>query len=81
MGIGIVSTIKGYYSNQSPIIKFKIGDTVYVDGLNITGKINRVIPDLGDDYVDLIVVGTNGAPIKLERVNYRLVKKINTLEK
>jgi len=61
---------------QSPTVDFWVGDTVYIDGLNITGRVNHIRRELGPDRFDILILGTNGVPVMIEQVNERLIKKV-----
>lgn len=54
---------------------FQLGDTVIMDGMDITGKVNAVY---GNGVVDLLVKNTNGTVSVIERVNGALLKKAPT---
>lgn len=65
-----------------PAEGFKLGDTVYIDGMDVTGRVNNVwaAPFGGNTTVDLLVKGTNGVPYTLEKINTALLKPVVTLE-
>jgi hypothetical protein len=50
---------------------FQLGDTVIMDGMDITGRVNAVYGNV----VDLLVKNTNGTISTIERVNSALLKK------
>lgn len=52
---------------------FQIGDTVVMDGMDVTGRVNAVY---GNGVVDLLVRSTNGTVSAIERVNSGLLKKV-----
>ena len=52
-----------------------VGDLVYIEGLDITGKVNQVY-SYGVPSVDIMVKGTNGMPTIIEKVNTALIKKV-----
>lgn len=68
--------------NGQPAEGFKLGDTVYIDGMDVTGRVNNVwaAPFGGNATVDLLVKGTNGVPYTLEKINTALLKPVLTLE-
>ena len=53
--------------------QFNTGDMVYIDGMNINGKVNEVYDN---NRADLLLVGTNGVPTVMERVDIQLLKRI-----
>lgn len=55
--------------------QFQLGDTVVMDGMDVTGRVNAVY---SGNYVDLLVKGTNGNITTIERVNGALLKKSPT---
>ena len=59
---------------------FVVGDTVYIDGMDITGKVSNV-SSFGIASADLLIKGTNGVPTTLERINVNLLRKIKVVEK
>lgn len=64
-----------------PVEGFKLGDTVYIDGMDVTGRVNNIsVVFGGPENIDLLVKGTNGVPYTLEKVNAALLKKVVTLE-
>jgi len=62
--------------------RFQIGDIVYVDGMDVTGKINQIWGTIatGNTTIDLIVKGTNGVPHIIEKVSIVLLKKVQIAE-
>src|SRR5512137_17642 len=64
-----------------PAEGFKLGDTVYIDGMDVTGRVNNVwaAPFGGNTTVDLLVKGTNGVPYTLEKINTALLKPVISL--
>lgn len=56
-----------------PVIVFKVGDMVYMDGLNVTGKVAAV--RMGG-YLDIITISTNGFPAKMDLLDGKLFKKV-----
>jgi len=60
--------------------QYKIGDSMYINGLNITGKINQITA-YDPIRINLLVVGTNGMPAIIENVDIRNLTKIQTIEK
>lgn len=65
-----------------PAEGFKLGDLVFIDGMDVTGRVNNVIVALfgGNTTVDLLVKGTNGVPYTLEKINTALLKPVLTAE-
>jgi hypothetical protein len=62
----------------------KVGEFMYIDGLNITGKVNKVTwRGFSTDVivVDLLVNNTNGLTTIIQNVDFRNVKKIQSIEK
>jgi len=59
--------------NGTPRIEFKVGDMVYMEGLNVTGKVASV---LYGGYLDVITISTNGFPAKMDRLDSNLFKKV-----
>jgi hypothetical protein len=59
--------------------EIKIGDIVTIDGLTITGKVNRLgYRDFGKpNRFDILVQGTNGIPVILENIHITLIQKIS----
>lgn len=57
----------------------RIGDAVYIDGLDVTGRVNRIWnQSIGIiETVDILVKGSNGVPYTLEKVNAFLLKKVD----
>ena len=53
---------------------FNLGDTVYIDGMDTTGKVNQI--DLTDGRIDLLIQKTNGIIYIIERINPVLLKKV-----
>ena len=54
-----------------------VGDTMYIDSLNITGIVNAVQYYEGHRKVSLLIKGTNGIPITLNDLDARLLKKVS----
>ena len=54
-----------------------VGDTVYIDGLDVTGKVNNVY--LGG-AADILFKNNNGSISKMERIDCNVFKKIITPE-
>lgn len=54
--------------------QFNLGDTVYIDGMDVTGRVNAVY----GDKMDLLVKGTNGVISTVERIDAALLKKVAT---
>ena len=52
---------------------FNLGDLVYIDGMDITGRVNQVY---SGGTVDLLIKSTNGVPITIERINKALLKRV-----
>lgn len=50
-----------------------LGDTVYIDSLSITGKVNQLD---GDGMVDLLIKNQNGTVSVQPRINSSLLKKV-----
>jgi hypothetical protein len=63
-------------TNSSSI--FNVGNKVYIDGLNITGVVDSVT-FLEPNFVDILIVGSNGTPTLLE-IDLRLLKKVQPVE-
>lgn len=65
-----------------PAEGFKLGDLVFIDGMDVTGRVNNILapPFGGNTTVDLLVKGTNGVPYTLERINTALLKPVIDLE-
>lgn len=61
-----------YQSQSNRSDTFQLGDTVVVDGLGTTGKINALY-DGG--FADLLVKDTNGGLTTVPRINTALLKK------
>ena len=59
----------------------QVGDMVYIEGLDVTGKVNQVTERNGLTTVDIFVKGTNGLPALMDRVNATLLKKIPVAER
>lgn len=67
-------------NNTKPEITttFNIGDTVYIGGLDITGRVIY----FGAELVDMLVKGTNSIPTKLMNIPIKLINKAQpTVEK
>jgi prepilin-type N-terminal cleavage/methylation domain-containing protein len=64
-------------------VTFNIGDTVYIEGMDFTGKINHTINYFGSEspVFNIIVKNTNGTFTVMEHVDARLLKKLQPLEK
>lgn len=60
--------------------QYNIGDSMYMNGLNITGKINK-ITSCDPIRMNLLVVGTNGMPAIIENIDIRNLTKIQSVEK
>jgi prepilin-type N-terminal cleavage/methylation domain-containing protein len=54
--------------------EFQVGDTVYIEGMDTTGKVNQVV--FGS--VEIMVKGTNGVPLLIHGINSRLIHKVPT---
>ena len=67
-------------SGQPTAPSFIIGDTVYIDGMDITGKVSN-LSMFGSPSADLLVKGTNGLPTTIEHINFNLLRKVKTVEK
>lgn len=52
---------------------FQLGDTVYMDGMGITGKVNAVY---SGGFVDLLTKNPDGSLKVSERVNSALLRKV-----
>lgn len=64
---------------QASPLTIREGDTVYIDGMDITGRVNRVYRD---NTVLLLIKGTDGIPVMMkETINTALLRKIVPLEK
>ena len=61
--------------------QYNIGDVMYIDGLNVTGKVNYVYYNHNPTLIDLLVVGTNGTPSIIEKINTINLKKVQSVEK
>lgn len=55
---------------------FNVGDTVYIDGMDITGKVNMIWGDDGSSNIDILVKDTNGLPKMIEKINSAILKKV-----
>lgn len=60
-------------TNGHQVDIFQLGDTVYMDGMDVTGRVNAVY---SGGVVDLLVRSTNGTISTLERINSALLKKV-----
>jgi hypothetical protein len=78
-GIGLFKHIPDHVKPPPPI-QFKIGDMVYIDGLNVTGRINKTyrIEFERTRKVDIITDARGGH--KLKGVNVILIKPIHKVE-
>lgn len=54
---------------------FEVGDSVYIDTLNIKGRINEVHNFSNPEY-DILIVGSNGEPTLIKNIKGKLLKKI-----
>jgi competence protein ComGC len=68
---------KRHHNNtlQGTTQTFEIGDSVYIDTLNIKGRINEV-HRLSPPQYDILIVGSNGEPILIKYIKGKLLKKI-----
>lgn len=66
---------QGGSSSTPQDTSLQLGDAVYMDGMDVTGRVNAVYDA---NYVDLLVRGTNGDVRTVERVNGALLKKVQT---
>ena len=60
---------------------FHIGDTVYMDGMDITGRVNTVYSPACAGVVDLLVKNSDGTVSVIKYVNSTLLNKVPTSEK
>jgi prepilin-type N-terminal cleavage/methylation domain-containing protein len=59
---------------------FVVGDTVYIDGMDITGKVSNV-SSFGIPSADLLIKGSNGVPTTVDHINFNLLRRVKTVEK
>ena len=62
-------------ASQGTTQTFEIGDSVYIDTLNIKGRINEVHNFSIPEY-DILIVGVNGEPTLIRNIKGKLLKKI-----
>lgn len=64
------------------IPQIEVGNFVYVNGMSITGRVNSIsrLSPFVDPIVDVLVQGTNGIPVILEKINIRLLNVIPVVE-
>ena len=63
--------------SSNPAASLNVGDTVYIDGLNVTGKVNRI----SFGYATLLMVGTNGVPVVLDNIDANVLTKVVNAER
>lgn len=61
---------------QASNLTLKVGDSVYIESLGVTGVVNRSRAGVEWSYIDLIVKSTNGTVIMLKDVDAHIVKKV-----
>jgi competence protein ComGC len=62
-------------ASQRTTQTFEVGDSVYIDTLNIKGRINEVHRFSNPEY-DILIVGSNGEPTLIKNIKGKLLKKI-----
>lgn len=67
---------------QKTTSQINIGNFVYVNGMSITGRVNSISrpSPFVDPIADILVQGTNGIPVILEKINIRLLNVIPVVE-
>lgn len=55
---------------------FNVGDTVYIDGMDVTGKVNMIWNFDNSTTVDILIKDTNGFPKTIEKINSSILKKV-----
>ena len=62
-------------ASQRATQTFEVGDSVYIDTLNIKGRINEVHNFSNPEY-DILIVDSNGEPTLIKNIRGKLLKKI-----
>lgn len=66
-----------YHPSHRSAPQVLVGNTMYIDALNITGIVNNVQYYNGHCKVSFLIKGTNGIPITLNDLDARLLKKVS----
>lgn len=58
----------------------KVGDMVYIDGLDITGRVNQLYGHYSNEqeFANILVKGTNGLPSTIDKISTAILNKIST---
>ena len=61
---------------QEAGMTLKVGDSVYIESLGVTGVVNRAVAYVNWSSVEVIVKTTNGTVSMIKDIDARLLKKV-----